>query len=195
MHKTIACTGLAAALSLLAGSSLAQTSSQDHAAQCEKGVDLKNAVYHYLTGKPANLHSIELFTKGSNKLEINKSPLRFDVANMRAYMAGTVSVPFTATSSYARLRFKNSGKTDPVSVCHYALKSSAKSWGSFQPSDLKAIFGRMFLNIRPGEEVSVRLGGARPPAGYRTSTVVLVVAHPVLGDRYAIEQQLKTERR
>jgi hypothetical protein len=97
-------------------------------------------------------------------------------------------------SVYARLLYshlKPKGQTD-ITVCHYALRESAPSWGRFEMTDLKAITGRTLSGV--SSSTSVRLGGSAPPAGYRPSTVA--VAFVVnFGDTPTVRLQLKSERK
>lgn len=199
--KTYALSAAATLCALLAlpSQANAQERSEAWTRECESHTQLKRLAYHYLTGRsipfntnPRDPESVELITDVSKKLEINKSPVRHTFIGTRAYHAGAVSFPFVANSSYARFSYTGSGPTEYLYVCHYALKTTAKSWASFEPSDLKALMGRVLIRSRANEEVSVRLGGTKPPAGYRTSTIVAVLAHPPGGATNKLTLQLRT---
>ena len=188
----------ASALAVLgaAASAEAQTSSKDLKAECD-GKYYKAAAYAYLTGKKVDKPTWDdMFTTGKKKLELDKSPLEAtllrDSSDYRT--AAFVSIPFTAVGMYARLVYtpvKNPAKVE-LDVCHFALKSSAKSWADFEVGDLKALFGRSFEAEKGA--VSVRMGGSAPPSGHRESTVTVVWV-TAFGDTPTIKLELRSEKK
>lgn len=195
MHKR-AIGALAGAATLFAAfAAQAQSSSKDALKTCDSP-DIKAAAFTYLTGKPSKSAWDQLVTGGNKKLEIDKGGLTATlVKDSSDYtVSAFVSVPFTAIRAYARLLYspvKNHKKTD-ITVCHYALKETAKSWGSFEVGDLKPVFGRTLGGITA--PTSVRLGGSAPPSGYRSSTVAVILVVN-FGDTPTVKLELKSERK
>lgn len=197
MFRTAWAIAAAASALLLAPTAFAQSSSADYRTRCEDDFH-KSLAYTYLTGKPARTVE-EIVTGGAKKLEINKAPLQAKLQrdSDRFRGAGFVSIPFSAVTAYARLSYTpvDDASASALVVCHYALKTSAKSWGNFQLSDLKALYGRRMEGITKGHTTSVRLGGSAPPAGYRTSTVAIAIVVHRNSTTPTVKLGLKTERR
>ncbi len=198
MHRLAVFVTVFALLGLSSSSAFAQAHSKDATRACD-GSYYRNAAYAYLTGKRVKPNWDSMFTAGAKKLAINGPSLTTTLSRDRSdyTVHAGVSLPFTAIRSFARLTYtpvKNHTKSD-ITVCHYALKSSAKSWGSFQMSDLKSLFGRDLGGIRGKESVSVRLGGKRPPEGYRTSTVAVVFVTHFNDGTPTIKMRLASTRR
>jgi hypothetical protein len=173
----------------------AQTASRDETKTCETA-HYKAAAYTYLTGKPAKSSWDRMETTSSRKLEIDKSALDATLVKDGSdyTVSAFVSVPFSAVSAYARLLYshlKAKGHTE-ITVCHYALRESAPSWGRFEMTDLKAITGRTLSGV--SSSTSVRLGGSAPPKGYRPSTVAVAFVVS-FGDSPTVRLQLESERK
>jgi hypothetical protein len=146
----------------------AQTKSMDGKTSCA-GKWYAAAAHRYLTGKGSSDGPIA--TTETKRLEIDGKSVSGKVEPKST--TAFVSIPFTALSVFANFLVQADKPIDQLVVCHFALKSSAKSWASFEPGDLQATEGRVLQGIKANESVKVRLGGSAAPEGYRPSTVAL----------------------
>ena len=181
--------------SLWAGSASAQTSSKDATKDCD-GDYYRSIARAYLTGK--SVTTVHVATAGSKKVELDKTALSTSLPkDTTDYVTSAfVSIPFTAVTIAARLVYtatKNAPHSD-LTVCHFALKDTAKSWGDFEKSDLKALTGRHLGGIKEGTSASVRMGKAQPPSGYPSSTVTVALVTHFNHGTPTVKVQLKSEK-